>query len=235
MKTITKILLAFVALVVVTEVHAMRWYSPSTGKWLSRDPIGEDFGVNLTGFVNNDSINHWDHLGLAIRPNPKCNHYCKTDKDCCRCMVFCEGEGNCEPVVYLVMKNRQRTKWGDFSGETDFCAQARSTKFDCGPKGKILINGKPGGGRDRYDQCCTRTLPSGRSSDGAEATCNNDWNPGTDFTGGAQFFFTAGAAPKWMKYNVQIGNCTKVDVSGVGCKLDVYKCKNPPKPAPPGY
>jgi hypothetical protein len=33
------------------------------GRWLSRDPIGEDGGVNLYAFVGNDGVNGWDHLG----------------------------------------------------------------------------------------------------------------------------------------------------------------------------
>jgi hypothetical protein len=31
--------------------------------WPSRDPIGEQGGINLYGFVNNDSPNKWDRLG----------------------------------------------------------------------------------------------------------------------------------------------------------------------------
>lgn len=32
--------------------------------WLSRDPLGEQGGLNLYGFVGNDPINKWDYLGL---------------------------------------------------------------------------------------------------------------------------------------------------------------------------
>jgi RHS repeat-associated protein len=41
-----------------------RAYDPATGRWLSRDPIGEDGGINLHGYVSNDSINLWDPVGL---------------------------------------------------------------------------------------------------------------------------------------------------------------------------
>jgi hypothetical protein len=41
MKTQAKLILTCLALLMVTQVHAMRWYSPSTGSWFSRDPIGE--------------------------------------------------------------------------------------------------------------------------------------------------------------------------------------------------
>jgi hypothetical protein len=36
---------------------------PLTGRWPSRDPIEEDGGVNLYGFVGNDGVNDWDYLG----------------------------------------------------------------------------------------------------------------------------------------------------------------------------
>ena len=45
--------------------YGYRYYSPSLGRWLSRDPIEEQGGLNLYGFVNNDPVNMWDRLGLA--------------------------------------------------------------------------------------------------------------------------------------------------------------------------
>ena len=41
-----------------------RYYNPSIGKWLSRDPIKEQGGYNLYNFVRNDVINYTDTLGL---------------------------------------------------------------------------------------------------------------------------------------------------------------------------
>jgi len=41
-----------------------RYYSPEISRWLSRDPIGEQGGWNLYGFVGNDSANEVDILGL---------------------------------------------------------------------------------------------------------------------------------------------------------------------------
>jgi hypothetical protein len=37
-----------------------------TGRWPSRDPIGEEGGVNLYCFVENAPLRHVDRLGLAI-------------------------------------------------------------------------------------------------------------------------------------------------------------------------
>jgi RHS repeat-associated protein len=44
--------------------YAYRWYGPLTGRWPSRDPIQEQGGVSLYGFVLNDGINWVDLLGL---------------------------------------------------------------------------------------------------------------------------------------------------------------------------
>ncbi|NLH71562.1 MAG: RHS repeat-associated core domain-containing protein [Verrucomicrobia bacterium] len=45
--------------------YGYRFYNPSTGRWLSRDPIGELGGDNLYGFVDNDPLSFVDFLGLA--------------------------------------------------------------------------------------------------------------------------------------------------------------------------
>jgi RHS repeat-associated protein len=45
--------------------YGYRFYSPELGRWVSRDPIGEDGGVNLYGFVGNDGVNYFDPYGLS--------------------------------------------------------------------------------------------------------------------------------------------------------------------------
>ena len=45
-------------------VYQLRSYSPVLGRWLNRDPIEEDGGVNLYGFVKNNTICHVDIIGL---------------------------------------------------------------------------------------------------------------------------------------------------------------------------
>jgi len=44
--------------------YGYRHYDPHTGRWPSRDPIGERGGVNLYGFVGNNGVNWIDLLGL---------------------------------------------------------------------------------------------------------------------------------------------------------------------------
>ena len=43
--------------------YGFRYYDADQGRWLNRDPIGERGGLNLYGFVDNDSLNYWDYLG----------------------------------------------------------------------------------------------------------------------------------------------------------------------------
>ncbi|MBU2795839.1 RHS repeat-associated core domain-containing protein [Acidithiobacillus sp. VAN18-2] len=42
-----------------------RAYDPSAGRWISRDPIGEDGGVNLYAYSKSVPINNNDSLGLS--------------------------------------------------------------------------------------------------------------------------------------------------------------------------
>ena len=41
-----------------------RYYNPSTGRWISRDPLGEAGGINLYTYVSNSPTNILDVLGL---------------------------------------------------------------------------------------------------------------------------------------------------------------------------
>jgi RHS repeat-associated protein len=44
--------------------YGFRYYNPSTGRWLGRDPGQEQGGMNLYNFVGNDAIDQFDELGL---------------------------------------------------------------------------------------------------------------------------------------------------------------------------
>jgi RHS repeat-associated protein len=55
-----------------------RAYDPIHGRWISRDPIGEDGGLNLYGYVANNPLNTVDPLGLESEA--RFYIYCK-----CRC------------------------------------------------------------------------------------------------------------------------------------------------------
>ncbi len=46
--------------------YGYRYYSSQLGRWISRDPINEQGGINLYAFVNNNSINLFDVLGREL-------------------------------------------------------------------------------------------------------------------------------------------------------------------------
>ena len=42
----------------------LRYYDPNTGRWVNRDPIGYDGGLNTYGYVLSNPVNGVDPLGL---------------------------------------------------------------------------------------------------------------------------------------------------------------------------
>ena len=53
--------------------YGYRYYDPVTGRWPSRDPIGERGGINLYGFVRNEGVNNVDVLGESTIIPPGSN------------------------------------------------------------------------------------------------------------------------------------------------------------------
>jgi hypothetical protein len=62
--------MAFTWIMMLSLHEAQAFYNPSTGRWLSRDPISEQGGKNLYFLVENDSVAHYDYLGLQAYPFP---------------------------------------------------------------------------------------------------------------------------------------------------------------------
>jgi RHS repeat-associated protein len=56
----------------VAKYYGYRYYHPQTGRWINRDPIEEDGGLNLYGFVGND-VNKFDLLGWKDMDSDECN------------------------------------------------------------------------------------------------------------------------------------------------------------------
>jgi len=57
--------------------YGYRYYDPVTGRWPSRDPIEEEGGLNLYGFVGSDGVNKLDNLGLKEIENSIEECFCK--------------------------------------------------------------------------------------------------------------------------------------------------------------
>lgn len=70
MKTALPAHLRFLMLAVLIlsccSMPALAFYPPEQGRWINRDPIEEQGGANMYGFVGNTPINVADNLGLAF-------------------------------------------------------------------------------------------------------------------------------------------------------------------------
>ena len=117
--------------------YGYRYYDPVTGRWPSRDPIGEEGGFNLYGFVTNNGVNNWDYLGFASmqietscgKKFDKCNptrddvmeFLNGLDEDCTITSLEVNGHGsadsidlNLDEVFTTVFVNGELTViWGD--------------------------------------------------------------------------------------------------------------------------
>jgi hypothetical protein len=66
MKTPIKFLQFFLFAILLIQPAAVKaGYDPYLGRWLSRDPIGEEGGVNLYGYVSGQVVTRKDPLGLT--------------------------------------------------------------------------------------------------------------------------------------------------------------------------
>ena len=67
------------------NIYGYRWLDPLTGRWPSRDPIEEQGGVNLYGFVGNGGANSVDNFGLEAyverAPGEPANPLAPNDRD----------------------------------------------------------------------------------------------------------------------------------------------------------
>ena len=96
-----------------------RAYDAEAGRWLSADPLGEEGGLNLYGFVGNEPISGIDYLGLKAWM--LCNR--------------CEGtKGPMRCIVYDSKNNRMR-------GDPFTTNQDENTRAT--PSGKHGVNPKP--------------------------------------------------------------------------------------------
>ena len=114
--------------------YGFRYYSPSLGRFLNRDPLGELGGSNLYAFVENDPVNGWDRFGLA--GSKKCKDPSYEAEN---------GDEICEEEEYVV---EEKFVLPDLLGENPHLVGAAlydgstNTTFD----GDFQVTGAGGGG-----------------------------------------------------------------------------------------
>lgn len=107
-----------VLLLGVSLAHEARaFYNPSSGRWLSRDPISEMGGPNVYGFVRNNAIVNIDALGERL----KIHNLPPTDVSCGNWKSFRainRVEGPLMLATYIIQEMKITLNVYDFSGRT---------------------------------------------------------------------------------------------------------------------
>ena len=82
-----------------------------TSRWLCRDPIEEQGGINLYAFVGNDGVNEWDILGQQRGrrgpqyKSPLCTIYSRLKKGLCKWKCQCpHGYTHQDGVVFFLTR-----------------------------------------------------------------------------------------------------------------------------------
>ena len=82
--------------------YGYRFYSPTLGRWLTRDPIGEEDVPNVYLFARNASVNYFDLHGLTS----------PTSNTCCTC-----GPDVTSPVIDVLIRiSNTFDSWGPPAG-----------------------------------------------------------------------------------------------------------------------
>jgi RHS repeat-associated protein len=148
-------------------LYEYRPYSPSLGRWTSRDPIGEEGGPNLYGFVRNRPVSLLDFLGLQDRTDDVVARYLDVNRDADpnNDMTVAQKVANIIADIYQEALNRHRRGivcvWRR-------CDQIQGDVGDTFSSGSLL---SPRNGRTTY-----ATL----SADGAASGFRNDFLPNRD-------------------------------------------------------
>ena len=113
--------------------YGYRYYDTVTGRWLSRDPIEEEGGINLYGFVANDGVNESDLLGMDC--NTCGGQQLTSGQECCGGIPFTPGRTRrkrcCGNEIRGDIWNAQpsRGPWAGFKEGDDCCRNGRLGTF----------------------------------------------------------------------------------------------------------
>lgn len=89
---------------VQVQLSGLRYYNPTLGRWVNRDPIEERGGVNLYGFVENEPLMRFDRLGLKTGCKATCGTQTDPEKCCCGTKMYSSYEACCCPETQKVYK-----------------------------------------------------------------------------------------------------------------------------------
>ncbi|HPU33663.1 MAG TPA: RHS repeat-associated core domain-containing protein [Phycisphaerae bacterium] len=131
--------------------YGYRYYSPTPGRWISRDPVQEFGGVNVFAFVGNKPPDRVDALGLSCCPGDRYGGttYARTCgllgcgvQDCTDCYVCVSSE---TPTGWTSAWRRYSTNCGSCVWPSRYPGTA-SAPCPSGPSGAAS--------GEAYTQCC---------------------------------------------------------------------------------
>jgi hypothetical protein len=205
-----KTLLLLTALTLWSAIQVSAFYNPSTGRWLSRDPIEEKGGLNLYGFVTNDPVCKYDILGRAAG-NP-----CGSEPfKCMTCMAWAEARPNdaCMKAVAQVIWNRSQKQ------NKSMCevVQTGFNAYDPKPNERGNVN-------SGYSECCQGACRSPSENtrlkkfQDTAAGWAEEFGGGDLQLGGADYFHSGQVfPPSWGKRD------DYQEISVFGCSMHFYK------------
>ncbi len=111
-----------------------RWYDSFIGKWISRDPIGVEGGVNVYNYTANNPVNNIDPIGLCEKKpildweHVHFYHYC--GKDWTAGQSFTKAEQNTHKFYENFMYKRPQNATDQCCYNHDSCAYRVRMGFD---------------------------------------------------------------------------------------------------------
>jgi uncharacterized protein RhaS with RHS repeats len=90
-----------------------RYYDPQVGRFISKDPIGYQGGINLFGYVANNPINYIDPQGEGAYSAARCYQYASEfSKAIDECERECGGPEDLEKGVdYIIKYSPNNSLW----------------------------------------------------------------------------------------------------------------------------
>jgi RHS repeat-associated protein len=152
--------------------YGYRYYSPSLGRWWSRDPMGERGGVNLACFAKNSPLRYWDGFGLCCGTCDAESGSNSSQTDSASCDGLCQGKLNWTDSDPQPVSTREEIQKDCPGGQPScsgpsytFSSKCEKCKKDC--KWRIIYTvdatckiyyADPTKMRVEYDQGLDRTL-----------------------------------------------------------------------------
>ena len=212
--------------------YTYRYYDPKTGRWPSRDPIEEEGGINLYGFIWNDGTNGVDYLGLDAAV--KCNRCKKKPARKMTCINIEKGKQKGKPYPSNEGTNNPYLEPGKYDllpkPDSQMDEENRNLsdnqKRDDGGK----VNG-PGGAPEYPRGTPSITHPSKHNNPGQARPDKPKLNkhrvhgPGT--SNGCMASEQCGTIKEMMDRNTNKGGTTYEII-----EVDCEDCDNPPAPKP---